>query len=91
MLQDPVDRPVIQQYFRAQSSILESQSNNNHLHSNEGDDTTVFNDNNDDNDFPMQFDITEDRPPQPDFSSTHFNDLGKKENPSRFRIPGLNF
>lgn len=51
MLQAPVDRPIIHEYFRSQSSILlESQSNNNNLQSNEGDDNTVHNDNNNDND-----------------------------------------
>jgi len=35
------------------------------------------------NDFPMQVDTTEDRPPQPDFSSTHFNELKREKNPSR--------
>ena len=79
MLQAPIDRSVIEDYFRAQSTILEPQSNNNNLHSNEGGDTTVHNDNSDDNDFPMQFDTTEDRPPKPDFSSTHLNDLEKKK------------
>ena len=68
MLQAPFDRSVIHDVFRAQSSTLESQSNNNNLHSNEPDGTTVHNDNNDAYDFPMQFDTTEDRPPQPDFS-----------------------
>mmetsp|Transcript_115772 Transcript_115772/g.236684 ORF Transcript_115772/g.236684 Transcript_115772/m.236684 type:complete len:113 (+) Transcript_115772:224-562(+) len=31
------------------------------------------------NDFPMQVDTTEDRPPQPDFSSTHFNELKREK------------
>ena len=76
MLQAPVDRPVIQEYFKEQSSILESQFNNNNPHSNDHDDTTVPIGNNNDNDFPMQFDTTTaDTPPQPDFSSTHFNEM----------------
>ena len=79
MLQAPIDRSVIQDCFRAQYATVESHSNNNNLHSNEPDNTTVQNDNNNDNDFPMQFDTTEDRPPQLDISSTHFKDLKKKK------------
>ena len=82
MLQAPVDRPIIQEYFRAQSSILESQSNNNKHHSNyEHVATPVHNDTNKGNEIPMLFDTTKDKPPQTDFSSTYFNDM--KKNPSR--------
>ena len=84
MLQAPIDRSVIQDYFSAQSaqtSNVASQSNNDNVHVDEGNETTLHTNINDDNDFPMQFDTTEDSPPQPDLSSTHYNDLEKKENP----------
>ena len=92
MLQAPIDRSVIQDYFSAQSSNVESQSNNDNLHLNQGDDTTLHTNINDDNDFPMQFDTTEDQPPaQPDFSSTHYNDLENKRKsiPVHTPRPGL--
>ena len=90
MLQAPVNRSTIQEYFREQSSTLESLSNNNNRHGTDPDNTTVHNDTNDANEFPMHFDTTDDRPHQTNFSSTHFNDLEKKkESPSQCRLPGL--
>ena len=76
MLQAPIDRSLIHNYLREQSLTAESHSNNNNPSPN---DTTVNSDNKDPNDLPMQFDTTEDRPPQPDISSTHFNDLEKEK------------
>jgi hypothetical protein len=78
MLQAPVNRSTIQEYFREQSSTLESLSNNNNRHGTDPDNTTVHNDTNDASEFPMHFDTTDDRPHQTNFSSTHFNDLEKK-------------
>ena len=56
MLQAPIDGSVIQDYFSAQSSNVESESNNDNLHLNEGNDTTLHTNFNGDNDFPTQFD-----------------------------------
>ena len=67
---------------------VQSHSNNNNPSPN---DTNVNSDNNDPNDLPMQFDTVEDRPPQPNISSTHLNDLEKKENPFPFGLPALVF
>ena len=73
-----VSRRTIQEYFCEQSSTLESLSNNNNRHGTDPDNTTVHNDTNNANEFPMHFDTTDDRLHQTNFSSTHFNDLEKK-------------
>ena len=88
MLQAPIDRSVIHNYLREQSLTAESHSNNNNPSPN---DTNVNSDNNDTNDLPMQFDTVEDRPPQPNISSTHLNNLEKKRKsiPVRTPSPGL--
>ena len=60
MLQAPVNRSTIQEYFREQSSTLESLSNNNNRHGTDPDNTTTaHNNNNDDNEFQMHFDTTD--------------------------------
>ena len=91
MLQAPVNRSTIQEYFREQSSTLESLSNINNRNGTNTDNTTVHNDTNDDNEFPMHLDTTDDTPHQTIFSSTHFNDLEKKGSPSQCTLRDLDF
>mmetsp|Transcript_4844 Transcript_4844/g.10246 ORF Transcript_4844/g.10246 Transcript_4844/m.10246 type:complete len:91 (-) Transcript_4844:43-315(-) len=90
MLQAPIDRSVIHNSLRAQyATIVESPFNN--INPPTGD-TTVHSDNNDPNDFPMEFDTTQ--------KIVHHHLIylpltsmiwKKKENPFPSRLPALVF